>query len=145
MDPMTTSSRALVVSIVIVGGISSGLLMACGESKTIPKTMVGSYVRTEPSMVGVLVTTASLELREVGMAMRAPSSSATSVVFKRVGCKGDTCTFVSDDDRCDGTISRDDAGDLTISARGLCGSALTGKWLGARSASSAIPSGPIYH
>ena len=129
--------------------LSTSALAGCTEPKTLPVSMTGSFVRTESAFFGP--KTANLEITPTGIVGRSsgmgmemtgnPLSGArvshsdtlaTSVLFKAVSCTATSCRFVGQD--CEGTITRDGAGDVTIVASASC-SSLAGKWLGPQSAS----------
>ncbi len=140
-------TKASTVTLLFVGlGLS-----ACNVSKSLPTSMTGSFVRSEPAFFGMGSTTAHLELTSTGIAARAAGTGmevsasplngghvrhtetvATSVLFKSVSCTSESCRFVGQD--CEGTITKDAAGDVTIVSTAACAS-LSGKWLGPRSAS----------
>jgi hypothetical protein len=113
--------------------------------------MTGSFVRTEQAFFGA--KTAHLEITPTGIAARAagmgieasgpPFSGhvrhtdqvATSVLFKSVSCDASSCRFVGPD--CEGTLTKDGAGDITIVSSAACAS-LSGKWLGPQSSSKTV-------
>jgi hypothetical protein len=141
---------------------SSSLLFlsGCTDPKTLPSSMTGSFVRVEPAFFGP--QRANLEITPTGMTARTaghgmemningngPFSGSgqtaftdsvnVSVLFKSVSCKDSTCRFVGTE-RCEGTISRDAQGDVTVVTAASCPSMMSGKWLGPASAQrSALP------
>lgn len=125
------------------------VLSACSTSKSLPGSMTGSFVRIDPAYVGTGASAARLEVTPTSLAAQPAGTGlettgsaikgtevrgVTSVQIESVSCKGETCRFVGQG--CEGTITKDDAGDLTIAANAPC-AALSGKWLGPRSAASA--------
>jgi hypothetical protein len=131
-------------------------------STTMNELMLGSYVRHDPTMMGMATKTSHLEVAATGMTMRSSGlglemvgglggaegrvtdEHAASLLFRAVDCDGSTCRFKGQEARCEGTITRDAAGDVTVVATGPCTS-LSGKWLGPSSAArsrprSAVPS-----
>jgi hypothetical protein len=134
-------------------GLASSLLLlllgACSDPKTMPASMTGSFVRSEdaffgPKLAQLEVTATGITARSAGSGMemggtpfnahaRHTDTAVTSVLFKSVSCNATTCRFVGVDG-CEGTLSRDGAGDVTIVSAASCAS-LAGKWLGPQSAS----------
>lgn len=129
-------------------------LAACNTSKSLPDTMTGSFVRTDPALIGTGASRARLEvtateitLRPAGTGMETAGSAIkggavrdakavdTAVKLESVSCKGESCRFSGEG--CEGTMTKDEAGDLTVTATGACAS-LSGKWLGPSSAGKGI-------
>lgn len=134
--------------------LAASLLLACTDAKTLPSSMTGSFVRVEPAFFGP--QRANLEITPTGMTARTAGhkmemnvngngpfggggqtaftdSVNVSILFKSVSCKESTCRFVGTE-RCEGTISRDAQGDVTVVTAGSCPSMVSGKWLGPASA-----------
>jgi hypothetical protein len=160
---MTKTTNLLKKTLLLSIACSLFLLLCmsgCSESKTLPPSMTGSFVRVEPAFFGpqranLEITPTGITARTAGHGMEmningnGPFSGSgqgaftdsvnVSVLFKSVSCKDSTCRFVGTE-RCEGTISRDAQGDVTIVTAASCPSMMSGKWLGPSSAQrTALP------
>ncbi|MBP9114142.1 MAG: hypothetical protein KBF88_15125 [Polyangiaceae bacterium] len=154
--PRFVSARSSAFVLLLLAVLPTG----CAK-KTLPNEFVGTFKRKEALAFGVISTHSELQVSpggfsfrdtlalgalgvrptQDGVALDVHGGAPSSHLFDAVECSGKTCTFKAKDG-CEGSMSLDASGDLTLLGTGSC-TRESGKWLGPVSARSL--EGPTVH